>query len=162
MRVYISKNKKIKINKSVKNILKSESKFGVNNKKTYLNYQLELDKKKENVAKNIKWLKKKYKKLYGYGASAKATVSMNYFEIDSKYIDSMIDDNFLKIGKYIPGTEVKIISKKEVKKLNCIIVFAWNMFSEIKKSNYGLSDTFINIRDLYKENFIKKFSKIKS
>ena len=107
----------------------------------------------------MNWLKKKYNKLYGYGASAKATVSMNYFGIDKGYIESMIDDNSLKIGKFIPGTGVKIISKKKSQKFDCIIVFAWNMFSEIKKNNLDLSSTFINIRDLYEANFIKKFSK---
>tara|TARA_B100000787_G_scaffold40606_1_gene28795 strand:- start:745 stop:2406 length:1662 start_codon:yes stop_codon:yes gene_type:complete len=158
LRVYISKNKKIKINKSVKSILQNESKFGINNKKTYLDYQLELEKKKINVIKNMNWLKKKYNKIYGYGASAKATVSMNYFGIDKSYIKNMMDDNKLKIGKFIPGTGVKIISKKRLKESDCIIVFAWNMFSEIKKNNLDLSGTFINIRDLYKSDFIKEFS----
>ena len=31
------------------------------------------------------------------------------------------------------------------------------MFSEIKSKNLNLSNNFINIRDLYDKNFIKKF-----
>ena len=37
---------------------------------------------------------------------------MNYFGIDSKIIKNVIDDNLFKQNKFIPGTGVKIISKK--------------------------------------------------
>tara|TARA_B110000003_G_C16520041_1_gene484638 strand:- start:435 stop:983 length:549 start_codon:yes stop_codon:yes gene_type:complete len=157
LRVYISKNLRVNINKTVKNLLKEENKFKVTSKDSYTNYQKNLDKKKDNVIKNINWLKKKYKKLYGYAASAKATVSMNFFGLNSNYITNMVDDNSLKTGKYIPGTGVKIISKHKLKKQKCVIVFAWNMFDEIKNDNLDKFQTFINIRDLYNMNFIKKF-----
>ena len=161
LRVYVSKNLKIKVNKTVSQILKEENIFKVTNKKSYLNYQKNLDKKKDNVLKNISWLKKKYGKLYGYGASAKATVSMNFFGLNSELIANVIDDNSLKVGKYIPGTGVKIISKKKLKKQKCVIIFAWNMFKEIKDDNSSKFQFFVNIRDLYSSNFIKKFSKKK-
>ena len=72
----------------------------------------------------------------------------------------MIDDNKFKKGKIIPGTGIKIISKDKIKKKSkCIIVFAWNMFEEIKRNNNDLSNIFINIRDLYSSQFKKKFLK---
>ena len=48
-------------------------------------------------------------------------------------------------------------SKSIKKKQKCIVVFAWNMFREIKSKNKDLSYLFINVRDLYDKNFIKKF-----
>tara|TARA_X000000950_G_C13420881_1_gene460057 strand:- start:8 stop:268 length:261 start_codon:yes stop_codon:yes gene_type:complete len=83
---------------------------------------------------------------------------MNFFGIDDSLIKNVIDDNSLKQGKYIPGTGVKIIAKKSVSKEKCVIVFAWNMFEEIKNNN-NIFKYCINIRDLYKSNFIKKFKK---
>ena len=82
---------------------------------------------------------------------------MNFFGLNNNYITNMIDDNPLKKGKYIPGTGVKIISKHKLKKQKCVIVFAWNMFDEIKNGNLDKFQIFINIRDLYNINFIKKF-----
>ena len=159
IRVYISKNLKKKTMKNVNQVLNEEKKFQVTNKEKYLKFQENLNKIKNNVLKNISWLKKRYKKIYGYAASAKTTVAMNFFGLDDKIIKSVIDDNLLKQGKYIPGTGVKIISKNFIKKENCVIVFAWNMFEEIKKHNYDKFKTFVNIRDLYSKNFINKFKK---
>ncbi len=159
LRVYISKNPKVKISKSVSNILKIENKFQLDKKKTYLNFEKNLNIKKRNVLKNIVWLKKKFKSIYGYGASAKATVSMNFFGLDHKYIKKIIDDNPMKVGKYIPGAKVEIISNKNIIKKECVIIFAWNMFNEIKKQNIDKFKYFISIRDLYSTNFIKNFNK---
>lgn len=159
LRLYISKDLSVKCKLSISKILKEENEFKIKDKKTYLRFEKNLYKKKINVIKNISWLKNKYKKLYGYAASAKTTVSMNYFDLDDSLIHSVIDDNPLKQGKYIPGTGVKIVSKEKLSKQSCVIVFAWNMFHEIKKENQNKFKFFINIRDLYSENFIKKFKK---
>ena len=144
--------------KNIKQVLNEEKKFQITNKEKYLKFQKNLDKIKNNVSKNIIWLKKRYKKIYGYAASAKTTVTMNFFGIDDSLIKNVIDDNSLKQGNYIPGTGVKIIAKKSISKEKCVIVFAWNMFEEIKNNN-NIFKYCINIRDLYKSNFIKKFKK---
>ena len=156
IRVYISKNLKQKVSKNVIQILKEEKKFQITNKDKYLNFQKNLNKIKKNVFKNITWLKKRFKKIYGYAASAKTTVAMNYFGIDHKLVHNVIDDNSLKQGKYIPGTGVKIISKNSLKYEKCAVVFAWNMFEEISQKN-KIFENCINIRDLYKPDFIRKF-----
>ena len=42
LRIYIKKNKKVKIEKSVKDILKEEEKFGIKDFKTYENLEKNL------------------------------------------------------------------------------------------------------------------------
>jgi hypothetical protein len=53
---------------------------------------------------------------------------------------------------YIPGTEIEIIKKENAKnfKIDGMVVFAWNFFSEIKANNSHLCNSFINIKDLEK------------
>ncbi len=69
----------------------------------------------------------------GYGAAAKTSTLLNYFNI-SKSNFQIIDDNKLKQGNLIPGTTIKIVSRKNInKKIDYLIVFAWNYFKEIKK-----------------------------
>ena len=82
---------------------------------------------------------------------------MNYFGLDYKVLQNIIDD-ILKVGKYIPGTKVKIISNKNIKE-SCVVVFAWNMYDEISKKNFNNFKYFISIRDLYKSNFIENFKR---
>ena len=150
LRIYVKKNKNIKIGKSVKVLLKEEELFGIKEYKTYRKFADKIYEIKKNVNKNISELKKNNKKLIGYGSPAKATTALNFFGI-SNQIDFIIEDNKLKHGKYIPGVNIPIVNKDKVKDKNItIVVLAWNFFKEIIQNNKKLSNNFINIKDLEK------------
>jgi len=152
LRVYIKKDKKVKIDASVNNMLKKEENFGIKKYKTYQDFGKKVYKIRENVIQNIKILKKNNKKIIGYGAPAKATTALNFFGI-SKEIDFIVEDNKLKHNLYIPGVNIPIKNKSHVKnKDNVLIVLAWNFFKDIKKNNSELSDNFVNIKDLESNN----------
>lgn len=130
IRCYIKKNF-IKKDLKIKSILRYEKKFGLHNKKLFLKFSNKLEKKK-NIFKNF-LLKNKGKNIVGYGAAAKTSTLLNFLEI-SDNIQCIIDDNKLKQDYYIPGTKIKIVSKDKIdKKIDYLIVFAWNYFEEIKK-----------------------------
>ncbi len=150
LRIYISKNTKIKKNKIISKILKEEEDFGIKKYITYKNFGQKIYEIKNKILKNIKKLKETKKNIIGFGAPAKATTALNFFGI-SEYFDYVIEDNKLKHNRYIPGTNLKIVSKNHIKGNDyAIIVLAWNFFDDIKKNNKKLSDTFINIKDLEK------------
>tara|TARA_B100000963_G_C22623513_1_gene671170 strand:+ start:36 stop:2582 length:2547 start_codon:yes stop_codon:yes gene_type:complete len=150
LRVYLTKNKKIKLDKSVSKIINEEEKFGIKKYKTYQNFGEKVYKIRENVLKNIAELKKDNKLIIGYGAPAKATTSLNFFGI-SKEIDFIVEDNKLKHDKLVPGVKIPIKSKNKIKnKKNIMLVLAWNFFQDIKSNNSDLSNKFINIKDLEK------------
>ncbi len=150
IRVYLSQEKNIKIESSVFKILKKEEKFGLKKISTYLEFGKKVEKLRNKVLENITNLKKKYPTLIGYGAPAKATTALNYFNI-KKELKFIIEDNQLKHGKFIPGVKIPVVSKKKIKSnKNPIIVLAWNFFNEIKKNNSKLSNKFINIKSLEK------------
>ena len=93
-------------------------------------------------------MKKKGKKIIGYGAPAKATTALNFFGIKDQ-LDFIVEDNKLKHNKFIPGVKIEIKDKKIIKnKDNILIVLAWNFFNEIKKNNFELSSEIINIKSL--------------
>ena len=148
IRVFIKKDKKVKIEQSVKKILKEEEDFGIKNFKTYQKFGEKVYEIKENVLKNFKKLKDKNKTIIGYGAPAKATTALNFFGI-SKEIDFIVEDNKLKHNKFIPGVNIPIKNKSFIKdKKNILLVLAWNFYSDIKKNNLNLSDNFVNIKEL--------------
>ena len=148
IRIYIKKGKKIKIENSIKVLLKEEENFGIKKYKTYQEFGEKINKLKANVIKNINELKKSNKKIIGFGAPAKATTALNFFGI-SDQIDYIIEDNKLKHNKFIPGVLIPIKNKKTLKEKNALIlVLAWNFFNEIKKNNSDLSSQFVNIKDL--------------
>ena len=151
IRIYVKKDMKVKIDKSINKIIKEEIDYGINKFKTYQNFGEKVYKIRENVIKNINQLKKKGKKIIGFGAPAKATTALNFFGI-SDQIDFIVEDNKLKHNKFIPGVKIPIVSKNKVNgKGDTILVLAWNFFEDIKKNNKTLSDNFINIKSLEKE-----------
>ena len=148
LRVYIRKDRKTKIESSVKKMLKDEEIFGIKDFKTYQMFGKKVYKIRENVIKNIKKLKKENKSIIGYGAPAKATTALNFFGI-SKEIDFIVEDNKLKHNKFVPGVNIPIKSKSNIKnKNNKILVLAWNFYDDIKKNNSDLSNNFVNIKEL--------------
>ena len=150
LRIYIQKKKNIKVDKSVNEILKEEEIYGIKNYNTYQKFGEKVYKIRDNVIKNINKLKKDGNKLIGYGAPAKATTALNFFGISNE-IDCIIEDNKLKQGKIVPGVNIPIISKENIKeKPDYLIVLAWNFFKEIKRENRHLSKQIINIKDLEK------------
>jgi SAM-dependent methyltransferase len=150
IRVFVSQDKDILVNQSVNITLQEEEEFGLRNISTYLEFGKKIENLKKEVVKNIKGLKKKYPSIIGYGAPAKATTALNFFNI-SKEIDYIIEDNKLKHGKYIPGVNIKIVSKEEIKNEDqAILVLDWNFFDEIKKNNKDLKNNFISIKNLEK------------
>jgi len=148
LRVYVSKHKNKKLEQNVKTILSEEEKFGIKEYKTYKEFGEKVHKIRDNVRKNIAKIKKNNKSIIGYGSPAKATTSLNFFGI-SKEIECIVEDNKFKQGKFLPGMNIPIVSKKKIKrKPDYMLVLAWNFFNEIKKSNADLADKFINIKDM--------------
>ena len=149
IRVYIKKDKDVKIEKSVKDIMKEEENFGIKDFATYQKFGDQVYKIRDNVIKNLDQLKKDGKKIFGYGAPAKATTALNFFGI-SKEINFIVEDNKLKHNKFIPGVKIPIYAKNKIKNKNSVVlVLAWNFFEDIKKNNKNLSDKFINIKSLH-------------
>jgi len=150
LRIYIKKNQKVKIEKSVKSILIEEEKYGIKKYETYVNFGMNVYKIRDNVRKNILKLKKENNKIIGYGSPAKATTSLNFFGI-SEEIDCIVEDNKLKQGKFLPGMRIPIVAKQKLEtKPDIALVLAWNFYEDIKKNNLDLAKKLINIKDLEK------------
>ena len=122
--------------KNVEKYIRDENKNGFN-KLSYLNnYNQKINKTKIDIIKIIKKLKKNNKTIYGYGASGRGTIIMNYCKLDKNILDYVVDDAPAKRGKYTPGTHVKIISWDDLKKVgypDYFVLFAWPFHAEISK-----------------------------
>ena len=148
LRIYIKKDKKVKVESSVKKMLREEEKFGIKKFETYKKFGDKVYQIRDNVRKNIYKLKKDNKLIIGYGAPAKATTALNFFGI-SHEINYVVEDNKLKHNKFIPGVNIPIKNKKQIKdNKNTLIVLAWNFYEDIKKNNSNISNNIINIKDL--------------
>ena len=151
LRLFISKDKRIE--ESVSEYIKYEEGLGLNNLQTFFEFSKKVVDQKNLAVQNLIKLKESGKKIIFYGAPAKATTLLNYYGIDSDLVEFTIEDNPLKVGKYIPNTNIEIIDKERAIKLkpDVIIVLAWNFYEVIKNQNSNLfSNTdFLKLNKLY-------------
>ena len=150
IRVYVSQN--TPINDSVAYFLRAEEEYGLTSCQAYSEFALRVQQSKTNVLCNIKRLKENHT-LVGYASPAKATTALNYYGITDEDIEFIVEDNKLKYGKVMPGTNIPIVSKSHLdgKSNIIVIILAWNFTKEIKENNKELIDKgieFISIKDL--------------
>ena len=126
-------NKKISINIKVKHQLKHEIKFGLGKYSTYIKFKNRVKKSRKKLRKIFSRLKKKNKKIIGYGSTAKVCTILAYCKIKSETLEYFFDTTPNKVGKYMPGSHIYI--KKYTKPLtdeaDYIFLGAWNFKKEI-------------------------------
>ena len=139
-RYYIKKikNKKIKISQRFQKNILLEKKFVINKFSCYKNFSKKVKKSKKKLIELFKHLKKNNKKIIGYGASAKAVTIINYCNLKEDYFDFFYDTTKQKIGKFLPGTRIKVLKYQKLKNSKIYVFLgAWNFYKEIlEKENF--------------------------
>ena len=134
IRVFISQKDNFKINYSVKHLLEEEHMLGLDKKYIYSNFSINVSEFKIKLKTKLQIIKNENKSIFGYGAPAKGNVLLNYCNIDTHFLDYVIDTTSLKQGKYTPGTHIPIFSPEKIsdKGNNHIaLLLAWNYEYEI-------------------------------
>jgi len=134
---YICKNQSdYNVNlKKINKVIKDEKKLSLEDPKTYLNFKKKIDHIKLTLVNTIKKIKKSGKSIHGYGASTKGNVLLQYFGIGKKMLDFVAERNPKKYGFHTPGTNIKIVSEKQSRKLkpSYYLVLPWHFKREIIK-----------------------------
>jgi SAM-dependent methyltransferase len=75
----------------------------------------------------------KNKTIVGYGAPTKSSLWIKLLKLNSKKISYVVDDNDLKVNKFFPNTEIKILPTKSLTEtdIDLLIIFAWNFKKDI-------------------------------
>ncbi|MAF10447.1 hypothetical protein CMK11_08345 [Candidatus Poribacteria bacterium] len=88
--------------------------------------------------------------VYGFGASAKATVLLNLAGVDVDRIAGIFDDAETKQGLTLPGTSIPILSPESMPEIDprTILVFPWNAFDMITGNHPLFADRMVNVREV--------------
>ncbi len=135
LRVYVKKNinTHYQIERSVKDCLEEEKKFGLNDLKIYKDFQKKVENVKYEFLNFLLKSKKQNKVVIAYGAAAKGNTLLNYSGVDEDLIDFVVDKSKTKKGKYLPGSHIPVLSEDFIKKVkpDFVIIFPWNIKKEI-------------------------------
>ena len=135
IRIFVKKNGgKNKILSSVKKFINEEALKGLGKEKTYLDFSNKIQRNKRDLLALLAKIKSEGKKIVGYGAPAKGNTLLNYFGINTKTLDYIIDDSPLKQGLFTPGTHIPVYSSDRLNKdpkPDYIFILAWNFAQPI-------------------------------
>ena len=138
LQVYVGKN--YEVSESTNEILEQEKRLGLDKIETYVNFAEKVEKNKKELRNLLLKLKKENKEIVGYGAAAKGNTLLNYFQINNKILDFIVDDSPLKQALYTPGAHIPIFSPDKLKESqpDYLLLLAWNYAESILKKEQKL------------------------
>jgi len=109
-------------------MLSQEDDLGLDTPKPYRDFEERVFKHRKNLMKLIEAIIADGKTIFGYGASTKGNVLLQFCGITSKHIPYIAEVNEEKFGSFTPGTNIPIISEKEAHamKPDYFLVLPWH------------------------------------
>jgi len=114
-------------------LLSQEEDLGLDSIKPYKEFAERVFKHRKNLMALIKALVADGKKVFGYGASTKGNVLLQFCGLTENEIPFIAEVNPEKFGSYTPGTKIPIISENEAKSMNpdYFLVLPWHFKDNI-------------------------------
>ncbi|TXT30688.1 MAG: C-methyltransferase [Chitinophagaceae bacterium] len=114
-------------------LLNQEDEMELDTVKPYLEFAERTFRHRKNLTDLIKALVKDGKKVFGYGASTKGNVLLQFCGLTENEIPFIAEVNEEKFGSFTPGTKIPIISEKEAKAMNpdYFLVLPWHFKDSI-------------------------------
>jgi SAM-dependent methyltransferase len=123
------------ISNRVTKLLALEEKERLYDEATYEAFSFKVEERRRKLFEEVYSLTSKGNKVIGIGAPAKASTICNYCRLGSDLVDYITEVNPLRIGKYLPGVHIPIISEdymfEDLQPADAGILFAWNYYDEI-------------------------------
>ncbi len=114
-------------------MLKQEDDLGLDTPKPYRDFEERVFKHRKNLTELINALAEDGKKVFGYGASTKGNVLLQFCGLTTKQIPYIAEVNEQKFGCFTPGTNIPIISESEAHamKPDYFLVLPWHFKNSI-------------------------------
>lgn len=119
-------------------LMAEESERGAATFEFYQGFAARVERLKARLLSFLSELKEQQKSLAAYGAAAKGSTLLNYFQIGRETLDFVVDRNTYKQGRYMPGVRVPISAPARLleEMPSHVLLLTWNFADEILEQQY--------------------------
>jgi SAM-dependent methyltransferase len=141
LRVWVAHEAHAQPTPGVDEQLERERRAGVDQYRFYQDFRRRVEHLRTSVRSLVNQLHSDGHRIWGYGAAAKATVLLNYFDIGSEIIECVADLSPHKQGCLIPGVRIPIVSPDRLREdPDYLLLLAWNFADEIIRQQAAYRD----------------------
>jgi len=117
----------------VEALLRTESERGFNAASAYEHFSQRVLTLKQQLVSLLNKLKREGCRMAAYGAAAKGTTLLNYFQVGTETLEFVVDRSTAKQGHYMPGVHLPIYSPAElfIRRPDYVLLLTWNFAEEI-------------------------------
>ncbi len=118
---------------AVQRYLAEERAAGLTSASYYESFAARVEAVRNDLLAMLTRLKSEGSRIAAYGAAAKGATLLNYSQIDTRYLDYVVDRNIHKQGKYMPGVRLPIRPPELLleDQPDYLLLLAWNFQDEI-------------------------------
>ena len=116
------------ITEQIQAVLDDEKTRGFDDLKVYEDFRMHTERHRDDLKAFLDKAVSEGKKVFGYGASTKGNVILQYCGITPKEMPYIAEVNEYKFGRLTPGTLIPIVSEAEAKTMNpdYFLVLPWH------------------------------------
>jgi hypothetical protein len=109
-------------------LLEQEERMGLGTPRPYREFEEKVFRHRKDLVRLLDKLAADGKKVFGYGASTKGNVVLQFCGITAKQVPFIAEVNKEKFGAYTPGTHIPIISEEEARAMSpdYFLVLPWH------------------------------------
>jgi hypothetical protein len=133
LRIHASRAGVTEADESVAALLTEEKSWGVGSITFYREFARRVEYMKDNLRGLVANLKRQQNRLAAYGAAAKGSTLLNYFQIGRETLDFVVDRSTYKQGRYMPGVRLPIHAPSKLleDRPDYVLLLTWNFADEI-------------------------------
>jgi C-methyltransferase-like protein/putative zinc binding protein/methyltransferase family protein len=132
-RVFVGRRGRHPVTSSVPQLLAQEEMRGLHSRQTLDAFAEAVEENRRDLVWLLQDIKAKGMSIAGVSAPAKGMTLLNYCQIDGKFLDFITEKSVLKIGRFTPGTRVRVVPDEELVRAqpDYALLLAWNFADEI-------------------------------
>jgi hypothetical protein len=121
------------------NLRRSEFQLGLDGPEPYEKFVMNVKATRLNLIAMLRTMWEQDKKIYGYGASTKGNVILQYTGV-GQYLEAIADRNPAKVGRRTVGSDVRICSEEEMRaaRPDYLLVLPWHFMPEFRERERAL------------------------